>query len=68
MGDAAAVGFSEWNNNGKWEKGGAGSALLIGAALALFCKGRDKGGNWTRRGSFGHGKLIVKQAEVAGSA
>ena len=50
------------------QKGGDGSALLIGAALALFRKGRDKGGTWTRRGSFGHGKLIVKQAEVAGSA
>ena len=68
MGDAAAVGFCERNNNGKCEKGGAGSALLIGAALALFRKGRDKGGTWTRRGRTGHGKLIVKQAEVAGSA
>jgi hypothetical protein len=34
------------------QKGGAGSALLIGAALALFCKGRDEGGTWTRRGKF----------------
>ena len=38
VGDAAAVGYSEWNNNLKWEKGGAGSALLIGAALALFAR------------------------------
>jgi len=29
------------------QKGVDGSALLIGAALALFCKGRDKGGTWT---------------------
>jgi len=50
------------------QKGGDGSALLIGAALAFFRKGRDKVGTWTRRGSSGHGKLIVKQAEVAGSA
>jgi len=50
------------------QKGGDGSALLIGAALALFCKGRDKGGTWTGLGSFVHGKLIVKQAKVAGSA
>jgi len=34
------------------QKGGDGSALLIGAALALFRKGRDKGGTWTRRGKF----------------
>ena len=28
--------------------GGDGSALLIGAALAFFRKGRDKVGTWTR--------------------
>jgi len=50
------------------QKGADGSALLIGAALALSRKGRDKGGTWTRRGSIGRGKLIVKQAKVAGSA
>jgi len=50
------------------QKGGDGSALLIGTALALFRKGRDKGGTWTRRGRPGRGKLIIKQAKVAGSA
>ena len=41
----------------KKQTGGAGSASLIGAALASLRKGRDKGETWTRRESSGHGKF-----------
>jgi len=43
------------------QKGGDGSALLIGAALALYRKGRDKGVTWTGLGSFGKRKTSQKR-------
>jgi hypothetical protein len=44
VGDAGDIRFYNLRIYNKGEKVGAGSALLIGMALALYRKGRDKGG------------------------